>query len=83
MREWAKCQTRMNAEFCLSRPYSFKYFKGCLPQILLGPFLNTLSHIVPLHKIVNYETHGKYTDKKKRQKSAKKSAHRNCRKNNR
>ena len=28
--------------FCLSRPYSFKCFKGCLPQILLGPFLNTL-----------------------------------------
>ena len=28
----------------LSRPYHFKSFKGCLPQILLGPFLNTLSH---------------------------------------
>ena len=27
----------------------FKFFKGCLPQILLGPFLNTLSHIT-LHK---------------------------------
>ena len=22
-----------------------KFFKGCPPQILLGPFLNTLSHI--------------------------------------
>ena len=21
-----------------SRPYSFKFFKGCLPQILVGPF---------------------------------------------
>ena len=31
--------------FYLSRPYPFKFFKGCLPQILLGPFLNTLSHI--------------------------------------
>ena len=30
---------------CLSRPYHFKFFKGCLPQIWLGPFLNTLSHI--------------------------------------
>ena len=30
---------------CLSRPYLFKFFKGCLPQILLGPLLNTLSHI--------------------------------------
>ena len=30
---------------CLSRPYHFKFFKGCLPQILLGPFLNTLTHL--------------------------------------
>ena len=30
---------------CLSRPYQFKFFKGCLPQISLGPFLNTLSHL--------------------------------------
>ena len=22
-----------------------KFFKGCLPQILLGPFLNTLTHM--------------------------------------
>ena len=29
----------------LSRPYHFKFLKGCLPQILLCPFLNTLSHI--------------------------------------
>ena len=28
---------------CLGRPYHFKFFKGCLPQILLVPFLNTLS----------------------------------------
>ena len=28
----------------LSRSYRFKFFKGYLPQILLGPFLNTLSH---------------------------------------
>ena len=27
---------------CLGRLYHFKFFKGCLPQILLGPFLNTL-----------------------------------------
>ena len=26
-------------------PYPFKFFKGYLPQILLGSFLNTLSHI--------------------------------------
>ena len=30
----------------LSRPQSFKFFKGCLPQILLGSFLNILSRIV-------------------------------------
>ena len=30
---------------CLNRPYHFKFFKGCLPQISLGPFLNTLSHL--------------------------------------
>ena len=29
---------------CLSRPYPFKFFEGCLPQILLCPSLNTLSH---------------------------------------
>ena len=30
---------------CLNRPYPFKFLKDCLPQILLGPFLNILSHI--------------------------------------
>ena len=29
--------------------YLFKFFKGCLPQILHGPILNTLSHINPFH----------------------------------
>ena len=28
---------------CLSRPYHFKFFKGCLPQILLGPFLTYIT----------------------------------------
>ena len=27
-------------------PYHFKFFKGCIAQILLGPFLNALSHII-------------------------------------
>ena len=39
-----------------SRPYHFKFFKGCLPQISLGPFLNILSQIMVsvslLHKIL-------------------------------
>ena len=30
----------------LGRPYHFNYFRGCLPQILLGPFLNTLTQTV-------------------------------------
>ena len=29
----------------LNKKHHFKYFKGCLPQIPLGLFLNTLSHI--------------------------------------
>ena len=31
---------------CLGRPYHFKVFGGCISQILLGPFLNTLTHLV-------------------------------------
>ena len=38
----------------LSRPYHFNFFKGCLPQILLGPFLNTLTHL--LLKLLNFLT---------------------------
>ena len=30
---------------CSGRPYHLNFFKGCLPHILLGPFLYTLSHI--------------------------------------
>ena len=36
---------------CLSRPNPFKFFKGCLLQILLGPSLNTLSHL----SVENYD----------------------------
>ena len=32
----------------LSSPYPVKFFKGCLPQILCGPLLNTLSQIKPV-----------------------------------
>ena len=28
------------------RPYPFKTFKGCLPPIVFGPFLNTLTHLL-------------------------------------
>ena len=37
----------------LGRPYHVKFFKGRLPQILLGPFLNTLSHISFLENVNN------------------------------
>ena len=30
----------------MKQTISFKFLKGCLPQILLGPFLNTLSHMI-------------------------------------
>ena len=30
---------------CLDRPYHFNFFRGFLPQILLGRFLNTLSQL--------------------------------------
>ena len=30
------------AEYVQRRPYLFKFFKGCLPQKLLSPLLNTL-----------------------------------------
>ena len=30
----------------MTQQYYLKFFKGCLPQVLLGPFLNTLSHLV-------------------------------------
>ena len=30
---------------CLERPYRFNFFKGCIPQISLGPFLNILTQI--------------------------------------
>ena len=41
------------------RPYHFKFSKRCLPQILLGPDLNTLTHLqIPLRKLI---TNTKYT----------------------
>ena len=43
---WGKVFKSGPSKICLGRPYSFKFFKGCLPQILLGPLLNTLSHII-------------------------------------
>ena len=36
-----------------SRMVEVKFFKGCLPQILLVPFLNTLSHLLGVPRL-NY-----------------------------
>ena len=51
---------------CLGKSYPFNFFKGCLPQILLGPLLNTLSQMYRLHffllpffkeNLTNYQTY--------------------------
>ena len=34
---------------CLGTSYHFKFFKGFLSQILLGPFLNTLTQMKALY----------------------------------
>ena len=39
---------------CLNRPYNFKFLKACLPQILLGPFLNKLTHILSIVISIKY-----------------------------
>ena len=36
-----------------SRMDQKNFFKGCLPQILFGPFLNTLSHMTILWNDIN------------------------------
>ena len=37
----------------LSKPYHLKFFKACLPKILLGPLLNTLPRMI--EAIGNFE----------------------------
>ena len=48
---------------CLSRPYPFKFSKGCLPQILLDPFFSTLSHLFMIVIIITIheETPNRYS----------------------
>ena len=41
---------------CLSRPYTFKVFKGGRLQVLLGLFLNTLSYLLHTKSSEDYET---------------------------
>ena len=37
----------------LKQTISLQIFKGCLPKILRGPFLNTLSHLQLVHLLKN------------------------------
>ena len=39
---------------CLSRPYHFRFFKGCGPEILLRPFLNILTRLLNYTKQTFY-----------------------------
>ena len=48
-----------------SRMDQAKCFKGCRPQILLGPFSNTLSHLLLLNKS-SQKIHTANTDTRKR-----------------
>ena len=51
---------------CLSSPYHFKFFKGCLQQILTGPLLNTLTHlkVIGRYSNINEFTHFQSSKKK-------------------
>ena len=49
---WDKVLKNRQSKICGSQPLknlknlkNFEYFKGCLPQILHGPFLDTLTHM--------------------------------------
>ena len=45
---WVKVFKNGSSEICgrqHKQTIFLKFFKGCLPQILPGPFLNTLTHI--------------------------------------
>ena len=49
--KWANKRTGWHSQdnslpnmVCQNRIYHFKFFKDCIPHILLGQFLNTLSH---------------------------------------
>ena len=42
-----------------SRMAQVQFFKGCLPQILLGPFLNTLTHLC-VSQLSSKRGHHKY-----------------------
>ena len=59
IQEWTKQNLRKSDMVCLGRAYHhFKFFKGCLPQILLGPFLNSLNINMKRFKRLNFAHKG-------------------------
>ena len=55
--KWDKVFKNGPSKICGRQPLKnpFKFFKGCLPQILLGPFLNTLSQISLFTYFLDYQ----------------------------
>ena len=51
---WVKLFKNGPSKICLGRPYHFNFFKGCLPQILLGLFLNTVTHILMKNMLIMF-----------------------------
>ena len=49
---WVNVFKNKLSKICLGRSYHFRVFKGCLPQILLGPFLSTLTQLLEYHSII-------------------------------
>ena len=43
--DWCLYDIGLRHERVVRQTISFQIFEGCLLQILLGPFLNTLSHV--------------------------------------
>ena len=52
---WDKVFKNRPSKICGRHP--FKFFKGCPPQILPGPFLNTLPHIILKRKSSRYNVY--------------------------
>ena len=49
---WKTAFKKFEDMVCLSKPYSFKLFKGCLLQKLLNPILSTLSQILKITRTI-------------------------------
>ena len=62
---WGKVFKNGATKICgrqLLSPYHLKFFKGCLPQVLLGPFLNALSHIKQLFAYLIWRNYRRQRD---------------------